>query len=75
MGMFAAGSEISGVTGGPKALLTALAAAIRDCLVNQSGVSADHLITVGTGFSERVDPRRPYAPRNRRVVVVNAGSS
>jgi OmpA-OmpF porin, OOP family len=49
--------------------------AVKDYLVNNMRVSADRLRTVGKGFSEPIDPRRPYAPANRRVVVVNAGAS
>lgn len=51
------------------------AEAVKDYLVNQMSVSPDKLQTVGKGFSEPVDGRRPYAPENRRVVVVNAGAS
>jgi len=39
------------------------------------GVSADRLETVGKGFSEPANPKNPYAPENRRVVVVNIGAS
>jgi outer membrane protein OmpA-like peptidoglycan-associated protein len=51
------------------------AAAVKDYLVNDMGVSADRLSTVGKGFSELADPRHPYAPENRRVVVINTGAS
>jgi OmpA-OmpF porin, OOP family len=49
--------------------------AVKDYLVKEMGVSADRLETVGKGFSEPVNPRNPYAPENRRVVVVNIGAS
>ena len=49
--------------------------AVKDYLVKEMGVSADRLETVGKGFSEPVNPRDPYAPENRRVVVVNIGAS
>jgi outer membrane protein OmpA-like peptidoglycan-associated protein len=49
--------------------------AVKDYLVNQMGVSADRLETVGKGFSEPANPGNPYAPENRRVVVVNIGAS
>ena len=51
------------------------AEAVKDYLVNQMSVSSDRLQTVGKGFAEPVDSRRPYAPENRRVVVVNSGTS
>jgi outer membrane protein OmpA-like peptidoglycan-associated protein len=49
--------------------------AVKDYLVREMGVSADRLETVGRGFSEPVNPGAPYAPENRRVVVVNLGAS
>jgi outer membrane protein OmpA-like peptidoglycan-associated protein len=45
--------------------------AVKDYLVKEMAVSADRLQAVGKGFSEPVDPRRPYGAENRRVVVVN----
>jgi OmpA-OmpF porin, OOP family len=48
--------------------------AVKDCLINQMGVSADRLQSLGKGFSEPADPRHPYAAENRRVRVVNPGS-
>jgi OOP family OmpA-OmpF porin len=51
------------------------AEAVRDYLVNKMGVAPDRLEAVGLGFSEPVDPARPYAAENRRVVVINAGAS
>jgi outer membrane protein OmpA-like peptidoglycan-associated protein len=49
--------------------------AVKDYLVKDMGVSADRLQTVGKGFSEPANQRQPYAGENRRVVVVNTGSS
>jgi outer membrane protein OmpA-like peptidoglycan-associated protein len=51
------------------------AEAVRDYLVNKMGVAPDRLEAVGLGFSEPVDPARPYAAENRRVVVINASAS
>jgi outer membrane protein OmpA-like peptidoglycan-associated protein len=48
---------------------------VKDYLVKEMGVSADKLETVGKGFSEPANPKNPYAPENRRVVVVNIGAS
>jgi outer membrane protein OmpA-like peptidoglycan-associated protein len=49
--------------------------AVKEYLVKEMGVSADRLETVGKGFSEPANPKNPYAPENRRVVVVNIGAS
>jgi outer membrane protein OmpA-like peptidoglycan-associated protein len=49
--------------------------AVKDYLVNEMGVPADRLETVGKGFLEPANPKNPYAPENRRVVVVNIGAS
>jgi outer membrane protein OmpA-like peptidoglycan-associated protein len=49
--------------------------AVKDYLVKEMGVSADRLETVGKGFSEPANPKNPFAPENRRVVVVNIGAS
>jgi outer membrane protein OmpA-like peptidoglycan-associated protein len=51
------------------------AEAVKDYLVRDIGVPADRLEAVGKGFSEPVNPGDPYAPENRRVVVVNIGAS
>ena len=48
---------------------------VKDYLVKEMGVSADKLETVGKGFSEPANPKKPYAAENRRVVVVNIGAS
>jgi OmpA-OmpF porin, OOP family len=48
--------------------------AVKDYLINQMGVLADRLQSLGKGFSEPADPRHPYAAENRRVRVVNPGS-
>ena len=50
------------------------AEAVKDYLIREMGVPADRLETVGKGSSEPVNPRDPYAPENRRVVVVNIGA-
>jgi outer membrane protein OmpA-like peptidoglycan-associated protein len=49
--------------------------AVKDYLVNQMGVSADRLETVGRGSSEPANPGNPNGAENRRVVVVNLGAS
>jgi OOP family OmpA-OmpF porin len=49
--------------------------AVKDYLVRELGVAADRLRTVGKGFSDLANPRNPYAPENRRVLVVNLGGS
>ena len=49
--------------------------AVKDYLLKEMGVSADRLETVGKGFSEPANSKNPYAPENRRVVVVNLGAS
>jgi OmpA-OmpF porin, OOP family len=49
--------------------------AVKDYLVREMGVPASRLETVGKGFSEPANPSNPYAPENRRVVVVNLGTS
>ena len=48
---------------------------VKDYLVKNMSVSAERLRTVGKGFSEPANPKKPYAAENRRVVVVNTGSS
>jgi outer membrane protein OmpA-like peptidoglycan-associated protein len=50
------------------------AAAVKDYLVREAHVVPTRLQTVGKGPLEPVDPSNPYAPENRRVVVVNLGS-
>src|SRR6516162_99187 len=49
--------------------------AVKEYLVNEMGVSAERLQTVGRGYSEPIDPKHPYAAANRRVVMINAGAS
>jgi outer membrane protein OmpA-like peptidoglycan-associated protein len=51
------------------------AEAVKEYLVKEMGVSAERLQTVGKGYSEPIDPKHPYAAANRRVVMINAGSS
>jgi OOP family OmpA-OmpF porin len=51
------------------------AEAVKEYLVKELGVSAERLQTVGKGYSEPVDPKHPFAAANRRVVMINAGSS
>jgi outer membrane protein OmpA-like peptidoglycan-associated protein len=50
------------------------AAAVREFLVRQMGVSAERLASVGKAFCEPLDPKDPYGSENRRVVVVNKTS-
>ncbi len=50
------------------------AAAVRDFLVRQMGVSAERLSSVGKAFCEPLNPKDPYGAENRRVVVVNQTS-
>ncbi len=47
------------------------AAAVKDYLVKQMGVSEDRLQPVGKGSSEPVSGSSPYSGVNRRVVVIN----
>src|SRR6266851_3185714 len=47
------------------------AAAVREFLVRQMGVSAERLSSVGKAFCEPLDPKDPYGAENRRVVVIN----
>jgi OmpA-OmpF porin, OOP family len=49
--------------------------AVKEYLVNEMGVSAERLQTVGKGYSEPIDPKHPYAAANRRVVMINTGAS
>ena len=48
--------------------------AVKDYLVREMGVSPERLRTEGKGFSELADPKHPYSPINRRVVVINTTS-
>jgi OmpA-OmpF porin, OOP family len=48
---------------------------VKEYLVKEMGVAAERLQTVGKGFLEPVNPKRPYAADNRRVVMINAGPS
>ncbi len=50
------------------------AAAVREFLVRQMGVSAERLSSVGKAFCEPLDPKDPYGAENRRVVVINQAS-
>jgi len=50
------------------------AAAVRDFLIRQMGVSAERLSSVGKAFCEPLDPKDPYGAENRRVVVINQTS-
>jgi len=51
------------------------AEAVKNFLVNEMGIPADGLETVGKGFSEPANPGDPNASENRRIVVVNLGAS
>jgi outer membrane protein OmpA-like peptidoglycan-associated protein len=48
--------------------------AVKDYLVREAHVAPSRLQTVGKGPSEPVNAADPYAPENRRVVVINLGS-
>ncbi len=50
------------------------AAAVRDFLVRQMGVSAERLSSVGKAFCEPLNAKDPYGAETRRVVVVNQTS-
>ena len=45
--------------------------AAKDFLVHDMGVSPDRLKVVGRSYCDPIDPSRPDAAANRRVVVVN----
>ena len=47
------------------------AQAVKEFLVNEMAVEASRLEVVGKGSAEPANRRNPYAPENRRVVVVN----
>jgi OmpA-OmpF porin, OOP family len=47
--------------------------AVKDYLVREVHVAPGRLQTVGKGPTEPLNPADPYAPQNRRVVVVNLG--
>ncbi len=47
--------------------------AVKDYLVQDSGVAPSRLQTVGKGPTEPVKGSDPYAAENRRVVVINLG--
>lgn len=49
------------------------AEAVKDYLVQDTGVAASRLQTVGKGPTEPIKGSDPYAAENRRVVVVNLG--
>ena len=49
------------------------AEAVKDYLVREMGVSPDRLRTLGKGSSEPINPKKPYAAENRRVVLINLG--
>ncbi len=48
--------------------------AVKDYLVSVMRVSAARLETAGKGASEPADPKNPFSPANRRVVVINLGA-
>jgi outer membrane protein OmpA-like peptidoglycan-associated protein len=49
------------------------AEAVKDYLVHEEHVALGRLQAVGKGPLEPINPKDPYAPENRRVVVVNLG--
>jgi OmpA-OmpF porin, OOP family len=54
-----------------EALSKERAQAVMNYLTNDMGVAAARLQTIGKGFAEPVPGSSPYAPINRRVVIVN----
>ncbi len=49
--------------------------AVKDYLVRVMHVSAKRLKTVGKGMTGPINPKDPYDPANRRVVVINLSAS
>lgn len=49
--------------------------AVKEYLVHVMQVSAKRLETIGKGVTEPINPKNPYDPANRRVVVINLGAS
>jgi outer membrane protein OmpA-like peptidoglycan-associated protein len=64
-------TDARGSAGYNETLSRERAQSVLDYLVNEMGVAADRLQAVGKGFSEPVPGSDPYAPVNRRVVIVN----
>lgn len=50
------------------------AAAVKDFLVREMGVSPQRLSSVGKAFCQPLDPSDPKGAENRRVVVINQAS-
>ena len=50
------------------------AEAVKDYLVREGHVAPSRLQTDGKGPKELANPANPYAPENRRVVVINLGT-
>jgi OmpA-OmpF porin, OOP family len=50
------------------------AEAVKDYLVRELSVSPSRLQVVGKGSSDPANRANPYAPENRRVIVVNLGA-
>jgi outer membrane protein OmpA-like peptidoglycan-associated protein len=48
--------------------------AVKDYLVHEVHVAPSRLQTVGKGPKELANPANPYAPENRRVLVINLGT-
>ena len=50
------------------------AAAVKEFLVREMGVSPERLSSVGKAFCQPLAPKDPYGAENRRVVVINQTS-
>jgi OmpA-OmpF porin, OOP family len=50
------------------------AAAVKDFLIHEMGVSPERLSSVGKAFCQPLAPKDPYGAENRRVVVINQTS-
>ena len=50
------------------------AAAVKEFLVREMGVSPERLSSAGKAFCQPLDSKDPYGAENRRVVVINQTS-
>jgi outer membrane protein OmpA-like peptidoglycan-associated protein len=60
-------TDASGKASYNKRLSRRRAESVRQYMVSRHGINSDNLIVKGMGESALLDPRRPYAPENRRV--------
>ncbi|NNG05764.1 MAG: OmpA family protein [Inquilinus sp.] len=51
------------------------AQAVEDYLSAKFGIDKSRLLTVGMGENQPVDPNNPFSAQNRRVEIINLGSS